>query len=217
MGHLITTTRRKQTVGEEIANSLSHGAGFLGVIVAAPFLIRSSHLHGGGLAVIGASIFVVSAACLYLSSLIYHALPHNRSKRVFQLIDHSAIYLLIAGTYTPFTLGILRGAWGQTLLVLIWTLAIGGIAMKLIFGMRFPKLSLGLYLLMGWTIIVAAKPLLALMPLSGLLWISAGGLFYTIGVVFYATESIPYFHFVWHLFVLLGTTCHFVAVYLYAY
>ena len=219
MSHLITSTRRTQSFGEELANSISHGLGLIAILVASPFLISSALSGGGRVAAIGAGVFGVSAALLYLSSLVYHALPakRNRSKSIFQIVDHSAIYLLIAGTYTPFTLGILDGIWGRSLLSLVWILAVAGIAMKLTFGMRYPKVSLVLYLGMGWIIVLAAKPLIAAMPLEGLLWIAGGGLSYTVGVYFYAKESVPYFHFVWHLFVLVGTACHFIAVYKFAY
>lgn len=217
MTHLLTSTRRQQSLNEEIANSISHGLGFLAAAVAAPYLILNSFRAGGTAAVIGSAIFVVSALVLYLSSVIYHALPPTRTKQVFQLVDHSAIYLLIAGTYTPFTLGVLHGAWGWSLLTVVWTMAIAGIILKIFFGMRFPRLSLALYLIMGWTVVVAAKPLSALMPTEGLVWLAAGGISYTLGVFFYAIERVKYFHFIWHLFVLAGTACHFVAVLKFAF
>jgi hemolysin III len=140
-----------------------------------------------------------------------------RAKHVMRLVDHGAIFLLIAGTYTPFTLGVLRGGWGWSLLGTIWTLALAGVVLKATGGVRFRKLSIGLYLGMGWLVIVAIKPLAAAMPVEGLVWLVAGGLAYTAGVAFYALDRVPYCHFVWHLFVLTGTVCHFFAVLWYAH
>ncbi len=153
---------------------------------------------------------------LYLTSTLYHALPRNRAKRVLQVLDHSAIFLLIAGTYTPFTLGVLHGALGWTLFSLVWGLAAAGVVLKAVDGIRSPILSTGLYLVMGWLVLIAARPLWLHMPLPGLLWLLAGGLAYTTGVAFFAMERVRYSHFVWHLFVLAGTACHFLAVLWYA-
>ena len=135
---------------------------------------------------------------------------------MFQLLDHGAIYLLIAGTYTPFTLGVLRGPWGWTLFGCIWALAVAGIVYKAVGGVRHPRLSAGLYLAMGWLVLVAAKPLWHAMPGWGLFWLAAGGVAYTAGVGFFAATRLRYAHFVWHLFVLAGTACHFIAVLRYA-
>jgi hemolysin III len=154
---------------------------------------------------------------LYLASTLYHALPAGGAKRLFRVIEHSAIYLLIAGTYTPFTLGVLRGAWGWMLLGLIWGMALAGVLLKALNRMAHPILSTGLYLLMGWLIVIAAQPLTARVPLPGLLWLIAGGLAYTLGVIFFALDSrLRYGHFIWHLFVMTGTACHYVAVLGYA-
>jgi hemolysin III len=204
---------RPQTLGEEIANSVSHGLALLLAIAAAPILIvsavRSSDLAG----IIGASVFAATMVTLYATSMLYHVLPTNRAKRVFQVLDHSAIYLLIAGTYTPFTLGVLRGPWGWTLFGLVWTMALAGLVLKSVAGIRWPWLSTALYVAMGWVALIAIKPLWALMPAWGLFWLVAGGLFYTLGVGFFATDHrLRYGHFVWHLFVAAGTACHFVAV-----
>ena len=203
-----------QSLGEEIANSISHGAGFLAALIALPVLIVGAARHGVA-ATVGAVVFGATVVLLYLTSTLYHALPHNRAKQVFQILDHGAIYLLIAGTYTPFTLGVLRGTWGWTLFVLIWILAIAGIILKSVGGMRFPRLSIALYLAMGWLILVAAKPLWHAMTSWGLFWLAAGGVAYTAGVWFYASRR-RYAHFVWHLFVIAGTACHFIAVLRYA-
>ena len=153
---------------------------------------------------------------LYLTSTLYHALPINRAKRVFQVLDHAAIFLMIAGTYTPFTLGVLRGAWGWTLFGLVWALAFGGVALTVVGGVRYPKLTMSLYLGMGWLILIAGKPLWLRMPSEGLFWLLAGGIAYTVGVIFYAAKRVRYCHFVWHLFVIAGTACHFIAVLRYA-
>lgn len=209
--------RRAQSHGEEIANSLSHGLGLVASLVATPFLIVHATQQGDARFVVGASIFAATMLLLYLASTLYHALRYGRAKRVFRTIEHSAIYLLIAGTYTPFTLGVLRGAWGWTLLGLIWGLALAGVLLKATNRMPHPILSTGLYLLMGWLIVIAAQPLSARVPTAGLLWLIAGGLAYSLGVIFFALDSrLRYGHFIWHLFVMAGTTCHYFAVFWYA-
>jgi len=203
-------------MGEEIANCLSHGIGFVAILVAAPFLIVHAAERGGTTGLIGASVFALTAAAMYLASAIYHALPRNRTKEFFRLVDHAAIYLLIAGTYTPFTLGVLRGTVGSGLFALVWTMAIAGVLWKLVSGVRYKRVSTVLYVAMGWVGVIAVKPLLELMPTEGILWLLAGGLGYTFGVPFYAAHKVRYSHFVWHLFVLAGTSCHFVAVLAYS-
>jgi hemolysin III len=168
------------------------------------------------MAIVGASVFAGTMVVLYLASTLYHALPRNRAKRVFRILDHSAIFLLIAGTYTPFTLGVLRGVWGWTLFVVVWGLAVLGITLKSVRGIRYPQLSTTLYVAMGWLALIAIRPLWFHMPTAGWLWLITGGLAYTSGVAFYAAEQLRYGHFVWHLFVLAGTACHFCAVLWYA-
>jgi hemolysin III len=206
-----------QSVGEEIANSVSHGLGAVLALAAAPVLIVNVSRRGDALAIAGVAVFGACVFLLYLSSTLYHALPRNRAKRVFRVIDHSAIFLLIAGTYTPFTLGVLRGGWGWTLLATIWALAIFGLVLKGVAGVRYPVLSTVLYIGMGWLAIVAIRPLWLRVPVAGWMWLLAGGLAYTAGVVFYATDQrVRYGHFIWHLFVLAGTVCHFFAVLWYA-
>ena len=201
-----------QSLGEEIANSVSHGVGLLAAIAAAPVLVLSAAEHGGTARIVGASVFAAAMVLLYLTSTLYHALPRNRAKRVFQVLDHAAIFLMIAGTYTPFTLGVLRGTWGWTLFGLVWGLALAGVVLTASGGDRYPKLRMSLYLAMGWLIVVAVKPLWQRMPSEGLFWRSAGGIAYTVGMVFYAAKRIRYSHFVWHLFAITGTACHFIAV-----
>jgi len=203
---------RAQSRGEEIANSVSHGVGLLAAVAAAPVLVLSAARHDGAARIAGASVFAAAMVLLYLTSTLYHALPRNRAKRIFQVLDHAAIFLMIAGTYTPFTLGVLRGAWGWTLFGLVWGLALAGVVLTVVGGVRYPKLRTGLYLSMGWLILVAIKPLWLRVPSWGLFWLFAGGVAYTVGVVFYAAKRVRYSHFVWHLFVIAGTACHFIAV-----
>jgi len=201
-----------QSPGEELANSVSHGVGLLAAIAASPVLLLSAFRHGGAARIAGAVVFAAAMVLLYLASTLYHALPGNRAKRVFQVLDHAAIFLMIAGTYTPFTLGVLRGVWGWTLFGLVWGLAFAGVVLTAAGGVRYPKLTTSLYLGMGWLILVAVKPLWLRMPPEGLFWLLAGGIAYTVGVVFYAAKRLRYGHFVWHLFVIAGTACHFNAV-----
>lgn len=158
-------------------------------------------------------IYVTTLVLLYLVSSLYHALPKSKAKRVFQVLDHGAIFILIAGTYTPFTLGVL---WGWTLLGLVWGLTIFGVTMKATGNIQRPWSSTGLYLAMGWLILIAIRPLWRHMPLPGILWLVAGGMGYTAGIAFFAAERVRYSHFVWHLFVIAGATCHFFAVLWYA-
>ena len=207
--------QRAQSRGEELANSVSHGVGFLAAVAVLPVLAVNALQHGAA-ALVGALVFGVSAALLYLTSTLYHALTPVRAKQIFQVLDHGAIYVLIAGTYTPFMLGVLRGPWGWSLLGAIWILAVFGIVLKARGGIRYPRFSTALYLAMGWLVVVAAKPLWESVPAPGLAWLAAGGLAYTAGVGFYAASRLPYRHFVWHLFVLAGTACHAVAVLGYA-
>jgi hemolysin III len=213
----LTSQPREQSRGEELANSISHGAGLIAAVVGTPFLVLQAVQLGNTRYLIGASVFAATMVLLYLSSTLYHALPPGRIKHVFRIIEHSAIFLLIAGTYTPFTLGVLYGAWGWTLLGIVWALALAGVALKVLNRMSHPIISTALYLLMGWLIVVALDPLFNLVPLAGLVWLVAGGLAYTAGVAFFATDAhLRYGHFVWHLFVLTGTTCHYFAVLWYA-
>jgi hemolysin III len=164
-----------QSSGEELANSFSHSAGFLAAVPVSPVLVLSAIQRGGASGIVGASIFAFTMMLLYIISALYHILPRNKAKRVFHILDHGAIYLLIAGTYTPFTLGVLRGAWGWTLFGLVWGIAVVGVVLKSIGGVRYKRLSTLLYLAMGWLIIIAVKPLWLNMPSRGLFWLAAGG------------------------------------------
>lgn len=210
-------TPRPATRGEEIANTLSHACGLLLAIVALPFLIVDSLQADSDLAVVGAAVFGGTVILLYLASTLYHAMPHARCNGVLHQLDHSAIYLLIAGTYTPVTMGVLRASIGWPLLAVIWTLAVAGVLFKAVAGARFRRLSTLLYVAMGWVALVAIKPLWLHMQPGGLAWLFAGGVAYTAGVAFYLRhDRMRYSHFVWHLFVLAGTACHFVMVLFYA-
>ena len=195
---------------------MSHGVGVVAALAATPFLVLGAARRGGAFAIIGASVFAGTTVVLYVASTLYHALPRNRAKHVFRVIDHNAIFLLIAGTYTPFALGALRGGWGWALFGVVWGLAILGITLKSVAGIRYPRLSTTLYLAMGWLALIAIRPLWVHVPVAGWLWLIAGGLAYTAGIAFYAAERMRYGHFVWHLFVLFGTVCHFFAVLWYA-
>jgi hemolysin III len=209
----LADTRRGQSKGEELANSISHGVGLIAVIAGIPFLILHAVRDGEARSIVGVSIFAVTMVLLYLGSTLYHALPPGKAKEVFQIIEHSAIYLLIAGTYTPFTLGVLHGAWGWTLLGLIWSFALAGVLLKILGRMSHPVISTGLYLLMGWLIVIAADPMYARLPAPGIALLVAGGVAYTAGVAFFVTDArLRYGHFVWHLFVMAGTACHYFAV-----
>ena len=201
---------------EEFANSVSHGIGLVALLVAVPFLLDAAFARGGLVAMIAAGVFGGAAILVYLASALHHGLSDGRAKRAFEVLDHAAIFLLIAGTYTPFTLGVLRGAWGWVLFGLVWTLAAVGVALAIGGGDRFPAVSIGLYLGMGWIIVIAVRPLVLRMPTPGLLLLLAGGLAYTIGVGFYAAKRLRFNHLIWHLFVLSGTALHFLAVLWYA-
>ena len=207
---------RRPSRGEEIANSVSHAVGLVAALAAAPFLVVHAVRRGGTGTIVGASVFAAAMVLLYLTSTLYHALPGKRAKRVFQVIDHGAIFLLIAGTYTPFTLGVLRGGWGWTLFGVVWGLAAVGVALKAVGRLRHPILSTLLYVGMGWLILIAIRPLWLRVPVEGLLWLLAGGIAYTTGLGFFAARGMRYSHFVWHVFVLAGTACHFFAVLWYA-
>jgi hemolysin III len=209
----LQTENRLQSFGEELANSISHGIGVVFALIAAPILIVTAVNAGDVYSIVGSSVFAASMITLYLSSTLYHALPNKRAKGAFQIVDHIAIFLFIAGTYTPFALGVLRGVWGWTIFGLVWSIALAGIIMKLVFGAKYPKISTAIYLSMGWIAIIAIKPLIDSVLPWGMFWIVSGGVAYTVGVVFFIIDThLPYAHFIWHLFVLLGTVFHFIAV-----
>lgn len=206
-----------QTRKEEVANAISHGVGVVAAVAAAPFLIYYAVQHGDALIIAGVSVFIASAILLYLSSTLFHGLRDGKAKDVFQVFDHVAIFILIAGTYTPFTVGILQGTFGWFMLSLIWFVAFIGITLRLWLGKSNMKIYVAFYLLMGWMIFIGIKPLIENMELAGLLWLAVGGAAYTLGVIFYLLPRRTYSHFVWHLFVLAGTTTHFMAVMFYSF
>jgi hemolysin III len=203
---------RTQTPGEEVANAISHGLGLALALAALPILVVAAAQRGGAAEVAAASLFTGTMALLYLVSTLYHALPAGRAKAWLQRLDHAAIYLFIAGSYMPFLLGVLSGAWGWSLFGVVWGAAALGVAAKLFNRLRHPLWSTGLYVAMGWVALVAAVPLVQRMSAGGLAWLVAGGVAYTAGaLVFLFDSKLRYAHFVWHLFVVGGSTCHFFA------
>ena len=209
---------RDQTLGEEIANALSHGLGVVLAIAALPILVARAVGHGGVADVVAAAVFAATMILLYGVSTLYHALPAGRAKAVLLRLDHAAIYVFIAGSYTPFTLGVLHTGPGVTLLIAVWAAAAFGVAIKLLNRLKHRFVSTGLYLAMGWVVVFAAGPLLDRLPAAGLALLVAGGLSYTLGAfVFLLDNRVRYSHFVWHLFVLGGSVCHFFAALWYAY
>ena len=210
-------TERAPTRGEELANTLTHGVGFLlAGLVGLPLLVWSAWRQHDPWQLFGGIVFGVSLVLLYGASTLYHLLPVGRSKGLCRVLDHAAIYVLIAGTYTPFAVGALRGPWGWSLLIVVWTLAVIGVTLKLKLGFRYPRLSTAVYLLMGWMVLIVIRPLVAQIGPSGFAWVLAGGLCYSGGVIFFVWERLHYSHCYWHGFVLAGSACHFVAVLGYA-
>lgn len=209
--------RWTQSAGEELANSISHGAGLLAAIIGAPILLTAASERGSPYFLAGAMVYAATMLLLYLGSTLYHAWPQTPFKCFLQVVDHSAIFLLIAGTYTPLALGPLRGPWGWSVLVVVWAFAVLGVFMKATKGvLHRPHFSTCLYLVMGWLVLLVIRPLALAAPPSTIAWLAAGGVVYTVGVIFFVREHVRYSHFVWHLFVLGGTLCHYVAVLTYA-
>jgi hemolysin III len=200
---------------EELANSLTHGLGLVLSIAGFVALFVLAILRGSALQIVSCSVYGATLVCLYAASTVYHSVRSRRLKRILKIIDHSSIYLLIAGTYTPFTLIILRGGWGWTLFGLVWGLSLFGILFKVWFVDHFKIVSTAVYIIMGWLVVIAFKPLLAMVPGGAIAWLLAGGLSYTVGVVFFAWRKLPYNHAIWHVFVLVGSVCHYFAVLLY--
>jgi hemolysin III len=203
------------TFGEEIAHSITHGVAAVLSIAGMTVLLFLAVTHGNIYQIVGFSIYGTTLFILYMASTLYHGFQHPRLKRIFKIFDHASIYLLIAGTYTPFILVSLRGRLGWTVLSVIWAIAILGVGFKALFIERFQKLSVVGYVLMGWLCIVLIREMLVNIPPGGLILVAAGGAAYMIGVVFYALQKIPYMHVVWHFFVLGGSIFHYFAVLLY--
>jgi hemolysin III len=196
----------------EMINSISHGIGWALSIAALVVMVVFAAIHGTARHVVGTTLFGSTLVILYAMSTLYHAFRGPRVKKVFRILDHSAIYLLIAGTYTPFCLTALRGAWGWTIFGIVWGLAALGITLKSVFGHRYEILSTLAYLGMGWLALIAILPLWRALPPWGFFWLFGGGVFYSVGTAFYAWERLPFSHAVWHLFVIAGSSCHVVAV-----
>lgn len=199
----------KQSLGEEIANSITHGTGVGLSIAALVILVVFAAQQSDAWKIVSFSIYGATMITLYMSSTLYHAFPQPNVKRFFRILDHSSIFLLIAGTYTPVTIGQMRGGWGWTLFGVIWGLSIIGINLKIFAMKKLKYISVLIYILMGWMVLIAVKPLTAVTPPSFLRWMAIGGASYSLGVIFYAWKKLPYHHSIWHLFVLGGSVCHF--------
>lgn len=200
------------TLGEEIAHAVTHGLGLLLSIGGLAVLVVAASVRGDAWHLVGCAVFGATLVLLYAASTLYHSIHHERAKRVLRRLDWSAIFLLIAGSYTPFTLVSLRGGWGWTLLALVWGLAILGIVLQVIMPVRVRRLSVAIYLAMGWLVVIAIEPLFRSLHPEGLVLLILGGLAYTLGLVFYGWRRLPYNHAVWHVFVLAGSACHFSCV-----
>ena len=211
----MTALSAKYSKSEEIANGITHAVGTLlsisGLILMVVFSVR----YGDAYHIVSSAVFGTSLILLYGASTLYHLIPHHRAKKIFQQIDHAMIYLLIAGTYTPYTLINLRGPWGWSLLGTVWGIALTGLVLELVLPKRIVWLSLTFYLCLGWMMVIAVKPLIAGLAGGGLVLLVAGGLFYSIGVIFYVWKSLFLQHAIWHLFVMAGSLCHFFSVFFY--
>ena len=205
----------RYTLQEEILNAATHGFGILLSIVGLVVLVAFATLNGSALLITSCAIFGGTLIFAYTSSTLYHAITNEKAKQIFRQFDHSAIYFLIAGTYTPVVLVLLGGAWGWSIFAIIWAVTIFGVVLKFVYPHRFKKLSVALYLIMGWFIIIALKELLVVMPSSGLWLMLIGGLFYSVGVLFYIYKKLPFNHAIWHLFVLGGSISHYFMVLFY--
>lgn len=202
----------RYTASEEIANGVTHGVGLAASVAGAVALVILTAPGGDAWRIVGCGVYGMALVSLYTASTLYHLSRKPGKKRVLRVLDHCAIYLLIAGTYTPFVLVGLRGGWGWTLFGLVWALAVAGVAFKVFFTGRLNALSTGVYVLMGWLAVVAAKPMLEMLSGGVILWLVAGGVVYTAGTVFYHNRRVPYSHAVWHVFVIAGSACHYLAV-----
>ena len=209
------TTIKDESIIEELASGITHGIGLALSVVGLVALVTLSVIRGNAWHIAGCTTFGVTLVLLYTASTLYHTFHTPRLKRVLKILDHAAIYLLIAGTYTPFTLVNLRGFWGWTLFALVWGLSVFGILWKLFHVERFQVVSTLVYVAMGWVVLIAIKPLVSAVPLAGIVWLVAGGLFYTVGISFFALKRIPYNHAIWHVFVMAGSICHYFAVMFY--
>jgi hemolysin III len=200
---------------EEIANWITHALALLLSITALVLMVVYSTRFGNVYHIVSSAVFGTTLILLYSASTLYHLVPVGRAKNVFQKLDHAMIYLLIAGTYTPYTLVNLRGPWGWSIFAVVWGLALTGLLLELIMKKRLGWLSVSLYLFLGWIIVIAVKPLMANLAAGGIVLLVAGGLFYSLGVIFYLWKRLPFQHAIWHLFVIAGSLCHFFSIFLY--
>ncbi len=205
----------RYSASAERANALTHGLGAVLSVAALCMLVINASAIGGTYRIVSVSVFGASMVLLYSASTWYHSVRDPRWKHWLRIFDHASIYLLIAGTYTPFTLVGLGGGWGWSLFGVVWGMALCGVTLKIFFVNKLPALSVGVYIGMGWLAIIAIKPVVAALPPAGLFWLVAGGLAYTFGVIFYCWESLRHNHAIWHLFVMTGTACHFISIYWY--
>jgi hemolysin III len=215
MNHRARQPQRYDSIGEEIASSITHGIGAGLSVAGLVLLVVLAAMYGDVWRIVSFSIYGTTLIILYLASTLYHSFRNRRVKKIFKIFDHSTIFLLIAGTYTPFLLISLRGVWGWTLFAIIWGLAVLGVVFKALFIDRFRKLSVLIYILMGWLCLIAVRQMVVRIPLGGLIGLTAGGVLYTSGIIFYAWRKLKFSHAIWHLFVLGGSICHYSAIFFY--
>ena len=206
---------KKYPKGEERINVITHAIGFVMSIAALTLLVVFASLKGTVWHIVSFAIYGASLVILYFASTVFHLSENQKIRNHLNIFDHAAIFLLIAGTYTPFALVTLHGPWGWTIFGIVWGLAIAGIILKLFYTGRFNTLSTLMYIAMGWLIVIAIKPLIAALPFEGLMWLLAGGLSYSVGAVFFLIDKLPYNHAIFHVFVVVGSACHFIAVFWY--
>ncbi len=212
---MLQTDLKSYSNREEIVHTIIHGIGLILSIAGLTVLVAFSSLNGDVWHIVSTSVFGSTLIILYTASTLYHGIPIPKAKAVFKKIDHSAIYLLIAGTYTPFLLVNLRGVWGWSLFALVWIIAVAGILLEIFRNNRFKKLSIALYLGLGWLVVAAIKPMFDSVASGGLILLLIGGLFYSLGVIFYVRKKMLYHHAIWHAFVLAGSICHYFAILFY--
>lgn len=209
----MSTVKKRYTLGEEIFNSVTHGVGSLLSIAGTVVLIVFSAINSDACAVVSSAVYGASLIILYTMSTLYHSITNEKAKKFFRIMDHNTIFFLIAGTYTPYTLAVLRSPLGWVLFGIVWGAAAIGIVLNSIDLEKFSKISVVCYIAMGWVIIIAVKPLMSSMPFISFALLVAGGIFYTIGVIFYAIKKVKYFHSVWHIFTVIGSALHYFSVF----
>ena len=209
------TDAKKYPKGEEKINVITHAIGLLMSVAALTLLVVFASMKGTVWHIVSFSVYGASLVILYFASTVFHLSEDQKVRNHLNIFDHAAIFLLIAGTYTPFALVTLHGPWGWTIFGIVWGLTIAGIILKLFYTGRFNTLSTLMYIAMGWLIVIAIKPLIAALPFEGLMWLLAGGLSYSVGAVFFLIDKLPYNHAIFHVFVVVGSACHFIAVFWY--